>query len=70
MSRHRLIQPEIFKSSQFRIRAPKKDKQAFKNYERIYLPISNQYLHNNNETHGYERENHEYEQETHGYEHC
>ena len=27
MSRHRLFQPETFKSSQFQIRAPKKDKQ-------------------------------------------
>ena len=27
MSRHHLFQPETFKSSQFRIRVPKKDKQ-------------------------------------------
>ena len=68
MSRHRLIQPEIFKSSQFRIRTPKQDKQAFKNYKRIHLPV---FLHNNNEfqTCGYKQENYRYEQENHSYEH-
>ena len=68
MSRHRLIQPEIFKSSQFRIRTPKQDKQAFKNYKRIHLPV---FLHNNNEfqTCGYKQENYRYRQENHSYEH-
>ena len=41
MSRHRLFQPEIFKYSKFWIRAPRKDKQAFKNYERIHFSQTN-----------------------------
>ena len=39
MSRHRLFQPEISKSSQFRIRAPKKDKQISNNYRTTH-PLS------------------------------
>ena len=62
MSRHRLLHPEIFESSQFRIRAPKKDK--------LHLPTSNQFstLQNNIQNHDFERKNHqvnyESEQET------
>ena len=52
MSRHRLLQPEKFEPSQFRIRTSKKVKQASNNYENvspIYLPTSSQYsmLYNN-----------------------
>ena len=73
MSRHRLLHPEIFESSQFRIRAPKKDKQVSSNYGNIYpihLPTSNQFftLQNNIQNHDFERKNHqvnhESEQET------
>ena len=43
MSRHRLIKPENFKSSQFRIRAPKKDKQISKNSYPIHLSTLNEF---------------------------
>ncbi len=36
MSRHRLLRPEIFEPSQFRIRASKKDKQDSNNYKNNY----------------------------------
>jgi hypothetical protein len=63
MSRHHFLQPENFKPSQFRIRAPKKD---YKNIYPKHLSISSQYLSNKNE-YSYEQENDKYE-ENYGYE--
>jgi hypothetical protein len=65
MSRHRLVQPQNFKSSEFRIRAPKNIQQESSNHKNVYpthLSASSQ-QENKQENNEFEHDYYEFEQD-------